>query len=85
MTNARQHGAARNVRVGYEQLGSHVLITITDDGAGFDPGQSNQNTRGHFGLGFMRERMEQIGGSVTIESRPGAGTTVKLKAPIRSN
>jgi len=39
---------------------------------------------GHYGLSFMRERMTQIGGSLTIDSRPGSGTQVTLHAPVRS-
>ena len=82
LTNTRKHSGAHNVRVAMQCEKSWGTITVTDDGHGFDPGQVNQQNGRHFGLGFMRERMEQIAGSVTIESHPGAGTVVKLKAPL---
>jgi signal transduction histidine kinase len=66
-----------------EQDKSRAHITITDDGHGFDAGHPDLATGSHFGLVFMRERMEQIGGSLKIDSRPGAGTLVELYAPIR--
>ena len=50
--------------------------------SGFDPADLNLETGKHFGLMFMRERMAQIGGSVTIESQPGSGTTVLLEVPF---
>ena len=40
-------------------------------------------TGSHFGLVYMRERMQQIGGSLTIESKPDCGTVLKLEAPLR--
>jgi two-component system nitrate/nitrite sensor histidine kinase NarX len=49
-------------------------MVIQDDGAGFDPNQSAGD--GHYGLRFMRERAEQIGGQLLVESEPGAGTRI---------
>jgi len=83
LTNARKHSGAHAVRVIIEQDKSQAHITISDDGRGFDVGQADTATGSHFGLVFMRERMEQIGGSLKIDSRPGAGTVVELYAPIR--
>jgi two-component system sensor histidine kinase ComP len=59
------------------------LITVTDDGKGFDTGQLGGLDGSHFGLVFMRERMQQVGGSLTIESNPDCGTILKLEAPVR--
>jgi PAS domain S-box-containing protein len=84
LTNARKHGRAQTIKVTLELPGRRAIIAVTDDGVGFDSGHGNAENRGHFGLGFMRERMEQIGGSIRIDSRPGAGTVVTLEAPIRS-
>jgi len=83
LTNARKHSGAHAVRVIIEQDKSQAHITITDDGRGFIADHSDPATGSHFGLIFMRERMEQIGGSVKIDSRPGVGTVVELYAPIR--
>ncbi|WP_028320654.1 sensor histidine kinase [Desulfatiglans anilini] len=83
MTNCRKHSGAHSLKVDIALAGSRALVTISDDGQGFDAGQFEQGQSGHFGLGFMRERMEQIGGSLTIDSIPGSGTMLKLDVPIR--
>lgn len=82
MTNARRHGRATTIAIEVERGEDDVLVTVTDDGGGFDPTTLKANGDGHFGLGFMRERMTQIAGDVTIDSRPGAGTRVRLTAPL---
>ena len=82
LNNARKHSGAQTVRVTINHGDHRGYITVADDGSGFDPGQLNQEAGAHFGLGFMRERMRQIGGRVEIDSQPGAGTVVKLEAPI---
>jgi signal transduction histidine kinase len=81
MTNARRHGRAATIGIELERSASDVLVRVVDDGDGFDPSTLGTDG-GHFGLGFMRERMAQIAGDVTIESSPGAGTTVRLTAPL---
>jgi PAS domain S-box-containing protein len=83
LTNARKHSGAHAVKVIIEQDKKQVHITITDDGRGFNVNQAGTATGSHFGLVFMRERIEQIGGSLKIDSMPGAGTVVELYAPIR--
>ena len=85
LTNARKHGAAGTVCVSVGQDGDQACIAVTDDGCGFDPQRSGSDAGRHFGLVFMRERMAQIEGSVTIESGPGAGTSVKLKVPLHGD
>jgi len=83
LTNAQKHSGARILKVDMALSGRRALITIRDDGRGFDAGHPEEGGSGHFGLIFMRERMEQIGGSLTIESIPGSGTILKLDVPIR--
>jgi signal transduction histidine kinase len=83
LTNARKHSGAHAVRVSIEQNKNQAHITVTDDGRGFDAGHPDIATGSHFGLVFMRERMEQIRGSLKIDSSPGAGTVVELYVPIR--
>jgi signal transduction histidine kinase len=56
-----------------------VTLAIEDDGLGFDP---EQEFPGHLGLRSMRERCQQAGGSLTIESRPGQGSRVKAQVPL---
>ncbi|MEW5956748.1 MAG: histidine kinase N-terminal 7TM domain-containing protein [Chloroflexota bacterium] len=82
MTNARKHGRARCVQVAFERQAGQAQIIVADDGRGFDPDQLAAGAGDHFGLAFMRERLAQIGGRLTIHSRPGAGTQVMLQVPM---
>lgn len=82
LTNARSHGKAATVRIEIERSDGWVHIGIADDGSGFDPAAAAEVGRGHFGLGFMRERMAEVGGNIEVDSRPGGGTRVRLKAPL---
>jgi PAS domain S-box-containing protein len=84
MTNCRKHSGAHVLKVDIALNGTKAFITIRDDGHGFDAGLLEQkDSDGHFGLVFMRERMEQIGGSLSIDSVPGSGTILKLDVPVR--
>jgi PAS domain S-box-containing protein len=83
MTNCRKHSGAHYLKIGVELDGCKASITINDDGKGFDAGQFESGDSGHFGLVFMRERMEQVGGSLKIDSIPGSGTILRLDVPIR--
>ncbi|GMU67090.1 MAG: hypothetical protein AMXMBFR36_33640 [Acidobacteriota bacterium] len=79
MTNVVRHAGAKRVDVLVEQRGDRVQVMVEDDGVGFDsllvrPGE-------HLGLLGMRERAEALGGTLTIESRPGGGTTVVAEVP----
>lgn len=82
LTNARKHAQAQNVRVTLARDGSRATIVVADDGIGFDPGTLPGDRHGHLGLILMRERLAQIGGSLAIRSRPGAGTEVTLRVPL---
>ncbi len=84
LTNARKHSGAHTLKVCLELDGNNAQITITDDGHGFDASHLGRGNSGHFGLLFMRERMEQIGGSLQIESTGGSGTVLKLNVPIQN-
>jgi signal transduction histidine kinase len=53
----------------------HVVLSISDDGRGFDPTQLQHN---RLGLGIMQERVQAIGGTLSIESQPGHGTRVTI-------
>jgi signal transduction histidine kinase len=79
LANVRQHSGARGVRVRVAEAGQGLTFTVRDDGCGFDPRQVPHP--GHFGLAGIRERAESIGGTVEIDSSPGAGTEVRLRLP----
>jgi signal transduction histidine kinase len=82
LTNARRHGRAHRVKVAFERDDGRARVLVADDGRGFDPALISAGGD-HLGLTFMRERMAQIGGGVTIRSQPGVGTQVEFRVPIR--
>jgi signal transduction histidine kinase len=82
LTNSRKHSGARRVTVCLKRNEKKAEITVTDDGKGFDSSQYGRHGDSRFGLIFMRERMEQIGGSLAIESIPDGGTVLKLAVPL---
>jgi PAS domain S-box-containing protein len=77
--NVVKHAGARQARVELETDPTEVLLRIVDDGRGFDP---TAIPEGHLGLAGMRARAAKIDGRLSIESRPGAGTTIELAVPL---
>lgn len=71
LTNTERHARARAVMVHLWREGEALVLSVTDDGRGFDPGAIEP---GHFGIRGMRERAEAMGGTLAVESRPGHGT-----------
>jgi signal transduction histidine kinase/ligand-binding sensor domain-containing protein len=81
VVNAVRHGDPENVGLRLEFEGSIFGMEIRDDGRGF-AGTPPDGSSGHFGLTGMRERAAAIGGTLTVESRPGEGTRVRLTVPL---
>jgi signal transduction histidine kinase len=81
LSNIR-HADAQNVRVAVARRDGRACITVSDDGCGFDPTEVARVVDPHFGLIFMNERMEQIGGTLAIKSHPGSGTWVMIETPL---
>jgi len=79
VTNAVKHAGADEVDVAVRESGGSVEVRIRDAGRGFEPLESTTG----FGLVGMRERIESLGGTLTIASAPGAGTTVTARVPAR--
>lgn len=79
LSNALRHAGAANVGITLSNTNSDTVLEVEDDGDGFD---ANATHRG-MGLANMRARAIALGGSVSIESRPGDGTTVVLTLPNR--
>ncbi len=77
MQNAHRHAHAQRVRVSWQRDGGRWLLTVSDDGIGFDPSRESTRSRS-FGLLIMRERADVIGATLDVRSAPGAGTTVSL-------
>ena len=86
LANVRKHARAGRVIVTLSYVGDLVLLDVQDDGGGFDPAVAaaaeNEPDGGGYGLRTMRERCEQLGGELSIESEPGQGTTIALSIPI---
>jgi signal transduction histidine kinase len=59
-------------------LSGTLVVEIADDGTGFDP---NLPRPGHLGLHIMRERIERIGGRLTVDSSPSRSTTIRAVLP----
>lgn len=79
LTNILKHARAQRVWIKLLQGERQVTLTVTDDGRGFNGGISGtREPHGHWGLAIMRERAEAIGGTVTVDSSPGAGTRVLI-------
>lgn len=79
LSNARKHGGARAVTVSFDRQDGQALVSVQDDGHGFDPSA----VEGGFGLRFMRERAAEMGGCVEVQSEPGRGTRVVVAVPLR--
>jgi signal transduction histidine kinase len=79
LTNVVLHAQASRVDVLLSLHNQHVVTIVEDDGIGFL--ESSPGLEEHLGLFGMRERIEMLGGTFTIESSPGKGTTVKVEAP----
>lgn len=79
LTNVARHAQAIHVDVLLERRGGQIVTIVEDDGVGFDTRAAMQS--GRLGLLGIRERVEMLGGAVTIESSVGAGTTVSVEIP----
>ena len=77
ITNACKHAAAQRILIHGRHQAHTLILTVTDDGTG------HANPAGA-GLRGIRERMQAIGGSLTILSTPGTGTTVEATLPCAS-
>ena len=80
--NALVHGAPTAIAVRLRFDPSSVRLDIQDNGCGFEPVSSGLAAEGHFGILGMRERMEQIWGSLEVSSTPGSGTLVTARLPL---
>jgi signal transduction histidine kinase len=80
LQNALRHADAARIEVRLEEGGGRLLLTVADDGRGFDPDAPVLRSR-RLGLTSMEERAIELGGRLGVVSRPGEGTTVRLEVP----
>jgi signal transduction histidine kinase len=79
LTNVARHAQARHVAIILQAREATLVITVEDDGCGFDP---TQVEKGRLGLFGMQERATLLGGSFSVESAPNRGTTVFIRVPL---
>lgn len=82
LTNVRKHARATTVRVDVHKQDGRLVVSIRDDGLGFNPHLTTRGEFPKFGLTTMRERASSIRATLDIDSEPGAGTTVRFSMPL---
>jgi signal transduction histidine kinase len=78
MRNAGQHAATASTRIELSRSDGAISFEVSDDGPGFEPTQAGRGS----GLQHMTDRLAALGGTIVIDSRPGAGTTVAGRIPL---
>ncbi|WP_020100001.1 ATP-binding protein [Mycobacterium sp. 360MFTsu5.1] len=82
LTNIGKHAQATTVSVRLGRIGNRVVLTVADDGVGFDPAVvSRYVADGHIGLGSLLARFDAMGGSMLVDSAGGGGTRVTVTSP----
>ncbi|KAA3656448.1 MAG: HAMP domain-containing protein [Chloroflexi bacterium] len=83
LTNVLRHAQASHVTVELLPLPYAICLRVEDDGIGFDPNDlGNGKKRPRLGLIGLQERAEMLGGSLVVQSAPGAGTSVQVRIPL---
>ena len=81
LNNAVKHAQARSVRIDLKYTGKNVTLVLVDDGIGFDLEVARSS--GGMGLRGIEERVQKIGGNLSVERNTGAGVKLIVSAPIR--
>jgi signal transduction histidine kinase len=81
MTNAVRHANASHLTLELVTDGPSVTLRVSDDGDGFDGERAREPSPKHFGLTAMRERAEEIGGQLRVDTAIGRGTVVEVVIP----
>lgn len=86
LNNVKRHSEATRVKVKLEYEPQKIIMTITDNGKGFEPPErlSDLASTGKLGLTGMEERAKLLGGTLQVQSTPGQGTTVTAELPLSS-
>lgn len=82
LMNVEKHAQASHTSVEIHSVGNRIVLTVSDDGAGFIE-RLTKSEKGHLGIAGMRERAELLEGTLKIKSMPGEGTTVTLDMPLK--
>lgn len=82
LTNAAKHAGASRVRLSVRRTGEAILLEVADDGSGIPEGRLAAALReGHIGLASSIQRVEAVGGTLTLAPVPGGGTSVSVTLP----
>jgi PAS domain S-box-containing protein len=82
LTNIRKHAGAVQAQVRLSLQGDWAEVSVEDKGAGFDSASLDVSGARRFGLRFMKERAEEVGGELRISSSPGRGTCITIRVPL---
>jgi len=85
MRNAAKHAPGSHVVLTLVVSGGTVVLTVVDDGPGFDPHNAVGPVEGHIGLALLADAAEGAGGRLDVRSRSGHGTTIKATIPLPSS
>jgi signal transduction histidine kinase len=80
LTNVARHSQAKNVRIEIRSTPEEAVLTVEDDGIGFDRARERPGKAG-YGLVTMRERAQAVGGTLETKSKKGRGTRITMKVP----
>jgi signal transduction histidine kinase len=83
VSNALRHAYASTIRVALREESETLYVAIEDDGVGFDPEAVGRRVRRgeHLGMLGMTERVRSVGGTIDFDSRPGAGSRIRIRIP----
>ena len=87
VNNVVKHAGAKSVEIEFSIENGVLILTLKDDGRGFDSDAGNgeydwQSSKGGNGLPGMKKRAAELGGEFAVESKPGKGTIVALRIPL---
>ena len=80
LANSFRHGGAADQRITLKMREGELLVEVSDSGRGFDP--LTASAEGHLGIAGMRERVEILGGTFSVQSAPDRGTVVRASLPM---
>ena len=81
LTNIRKHARASQASIDVHRRNGHLVVTVKDDGVGFNAQEPARGEFPRFGLSTMRERASSVEGTLEIQSAAGSGTTVRFTMP----
>ena len=84
LSNVARHAQARHVSVEAKVVEKWLEISVQDDGQGLDPASQNLHS-GHYGLLGLQERAQLVGGTLSLSSAQGAGTTLRFRVPLATS